>query len=178
MRAVVVYESMFGNTRRVAEAIACGVGERFDALVVPVAQARPEVIAGAGLLVVGGPTHMRSMSRQSSRRMAVQTAGKPAATVTLEPGAEGAGLREWFAGLGELEAGCAAFDTRLAGAPLFTGRASSRIHRLLRQHGARAVQPPRSFIVGKDSTIAPAELNRARQWGVELGRAVLAGMGG
>lgn len=143
-----------------------------EAVTVPVAEARPEVVAGVDLLVVGGPTHMHSMSRPSSRRMAVQTAGRPDSGVTLEPGAEGEGLREWFAALGEVQVRCAAFDTRLPGSPLLTGRACARINRLLRQHGGRAVQPPRSFIVGKDNTIAPDELARAQRWGAELGHAV------
>lgn len=170
MPAVVVYESMFGSTRKVAESIARGLGQRVEAVVVPVAQATPEVIAGAGLLVVGGPTHMHAMSRASSRRMAGEMARKPDSGVTLEPDAAGDGLREWFASLGIVDAQGAAFDTRMPGLPLFTGRASKRIQRLLRRHGARPLRAPRSFLVGKDNTIAPDELTLAEQWGAELGR--------
>lgn len=105
MRAVVVYESMFGCTRRVADAIARGLGERLAATVVAVGQASPDMVAGAGLVVVGGPTHMHSMSRPVRRRMAVSMAHKPDGGLALEPGADGVGLREWFADeLGRLAA--------------------------------------------------------------------------
>lgn len=53
MRAVVVYESMFGNTRLVAEAIGRGLGPPDDVAVVPVGRATPELVADADLVVVG-----------------------------------------------------------------------------------------------------------------------------
>jgi len=56
MRAIVVYESMYGNTHLVAGAIGAGLSTLFDVSVVPVAQADPAVLAGADLVVVGGPT--------------------------------------------------------------------------------------------------------------------------
>ena len=63
MRAVVVYESMYGNTRVVAEAIGAGLGEEHDVVVVPAGEADESVVDGAQLLVVGGPTHAHSMTR-------------------------------------------------------------------------------------------------------------------
>ena len=66
MRAVVVYESMYGNTRRVADAIGAGLGTVFDVTVVPVSQASPVVLADADLVVVGGPTHAHGMSRATA----------------------------------------------------------------------------------------------------------------
>ena len=53
MRAVVVYESMYGNTREVAEAIGGGLGTSLDVSVLPVSQVSPEAVAEAGLVVVG-----------------------------------------------------------------------------------------------------------------------------
>jgi hypothetical protein len=170
MSAVVVYESMFGNTRKVAEAIARGLGTQLEPVVVPSSKATPESVGGAGLVVVGGPTHMHSMSRGASRRMAGEVAAKPDSGVTLEPDAAGDGLREWFASLGDIDAECAAFDTRLPGHATFTGSASKRIDQLLRRHGGRPASRPGSFIVAKDNTIAPEELARAEQWGAELAR--------
>jgi hypothetical protein len=58
----------------------------------------------------------------------------------------------------------------MPGSPLVTGRASKQIQRLLRRHGGRPLRAPRSFLVGKDNTIAPDELTCAEQWGAELGR--------
>jgi flavorubredoxin len=68
---VIVYESMFGNTRSIAESIADGVRTgrpQATVSVLSVAEAVPEEIRKAALVVVGGPTHMRGMSTLSSRR--------------------------------------------------------------------------------------------------------------
>jgi flavodoxin len=52
MRAVVVCESMYGNTHRIADAIGAGLEAAFDVRVVPVSHAGPELIADADLVVV------------------------------------------------------------------------------------------------------------------------------
>src|SRR5437762_10776207 len=112
MRAVVVYESMYGNTRAVADAIGDGLRGTCDVRVVPVGRAGPEEIDGAALLVVGGPTHIHGMTRHRSRAMAAEAAGKPGSTVVLEPGADGQGVREWLAYLGHVNVTAATFVTR------------------------------------------------------------------
>ena len=134
MRAVVVYESMYGNTHLIADAIGAGLRTAFDVRVLPVAQARPEVIADADLVVVGGPTHVHGLSRASTRRSAREAADKPGSGLTMDPGAKGPGLRDWFAALGQVGTVAAAFDTRLDAPAMFTGRASKAIARLLRRH--------------------------------------------
>jgi Flavodoxin len=85
MRAVVVYESMYGNTHLIADAIGVGLGGAFEVTVVPVSQAGPAVLPGADLIVVGGPTHAHGMSRASTRKAAVQAADKPVSPLTIEP---------------------------------------------------------------------------------------------
>lgn len=70
MRAVVVYESMYGNTHQVAEAIGDGLRTALDVSVVAVGRVNPALLDGADLVVVGGPTHMHAMSRASSRKAA------------------------------------------------------------------------------------------------------------
>jgi len=164
MKAVIIYESMYGNTRTIADAIAEGLRPD-EAIVVPVAQARPELLDGAGLLVVGGPTHIHGMSRASTRRGAALAAGKPQSGLMMLPGAEGPGLREWLAALGRVDGPAAAFDTRLEMPAVFTGRASSGIARLLRQHGCTMVTKPVSFLVTKDNRLRAGEDSRARDWG-------------
>jgi flavodoxin len=57
MKTVIVYESMYGNTRVIADAIAQGLGPECEAVVVPVSQAPPQLLDGAGLVVVGGPSY-------------------------------------------------------------------------------------------------------------------------
>ena len=70
MRAVIVYESMFGSTKKVAEAIAGGLADGAEVSVVPVTSAGAHTLDGADLVVVGGPTHTHGMSRPSTRKVA------------------------------------------------------------------------------------------------------------
>ena len=167
MRAVVVYESMYGNTRRVAEAVGRGLAATAEVAVVPVSRAGPDVVAGADLVVVGGPTHAHAMSRSATRKAAVDQAGKQPDTV-LEPGAAGAGVRDWLASLGEIHTPAAAFDTRAAAPPALTGRASKGIAKALRRHGLQPVAEPESFLVDKTNHLQPGEEERAVRWGASL----------
>jgi Flavodoxin domain len=73
MNTLVVYESVYGNTRAIAEAIAEGLG---GAPVVPVSRA--EVADGTELLVVGGPTHMHGLATARSRQMGAEAAHEDA----------------------------------------------------------------------------------------------------
>ena len=121
MKVTVVYESMFGNTRKVVEAISGGVREAYpDAHVecVAVGRASAELIMSTDLLIVGGPTHLRRMTtdfsrkRHISREKKAEAKGEPP-RVELET--EGPGLREWFYLLWPAKGWghAAAFDTRL-----------------------------------------------------------------
>jgi menaquinone-dependent protoporphyrinogen IX oxidase len=76
MRAVVVYESMFGNTRKVAEAIGAGLRSFGNVEVAPVGAVTPKLLADVDLPVVGGPTHAWDLSRPPTRQSAVATAHK------------------------------------------------------------------------------------------------------
>jgi hypothetical protein len=168
MRAVVVYESMYGNTHLIADAIGAGLGTAFDVRVVAVSQAAADVIAGADLVVVGGPTHAHGMSRASTRKAAVQAADKPVGGLMVEPDALGPGLRGWFGSLGRYPVKAAAFDTRIHGPAALTGRAAKGVTRLLREHGFDVVAEPESFLVTKQDRLEPHEQDRARDWGTKL----------
>jgi len=168
MRVVIVYESMFGNTHLIADAIAEGLAPGNEITVVPVAQAGRELLDGADLVVAGGPTHVHGMSGARSRASAVETAHKEGSRLTLDPSAEGPGLHDWLAGLGQARIRGAAFDTRLAGSPMLTGRASKTIAKLLERHGIALLAPAESFLVTKDNQLRPGEQDRAGQWGREL----------
>jgi flavodoxin len=169
MRAVIIYESMYGNTHAIAEAIAQGLLPGNEVTVVPVAGASEELLEGADLVVVGGPTHVHGMSRASTRKSAVEQADKSGGPV-LEAGvtADGPGLRDWFGSLGQLSAEAAAFDTRLGAPVMFTGRASKGIARLLEQHGLTLIAEAESFLVTTDNELRRGEADRAREWGGQL----------
>lgn len=161
MRALVVVESMFGNTQQVAEAIAEGIRPTLAADVLDVGAAPEAIEPDVGLLVVGGPTHAFGMSRPTSRTQALQ-----------EPGATGGsadvGMREWLEHLGPVGAGVvmATFDTRMRSR--WAGSAAASATKLLRRRGV-SLAPAHSFVVtGKPGPLAPGELDRARAWGAEL----------
>jgi hypothetical protein len=168
MRAVIVYESMYGNTHHVADAIGDGLRASLDVRVVPVAEAGPADVDGADLVVVGGPTHAHGMSRPATRKAAVEAADKPASPLTVEPDAPGPGLREWFGALGRCPAQAAAFDTRVHMPAAITGRAAKGVARELRAHGFQLIAEPESFLVTKQDRLEPQETERARAWGAEL----------
>jgi hypothetical protein len=177
MRALVIYESMYGNTHLVADAIASGLFDRAELTglhltqltVVPLAEATPDMLETADLVVVGGPTHVHGMSRPSTRKAAVDAVHKtPAPEFGLDRDAPGAGIREWFASLPRFTGRAAAFDTRMEGVPMFTGRASKGIARQLRKHGFMLVAPPESFLVTKHNALVEGEEARAQAWGGRL----------
>ena len=175
MRALIVYESMYGNTHVVANHIAKGLGSLYDVDVVPVEAATSDRVAHADLLVVGGPTHVHSMSSEKSRKAARDALSKPGSGARLDPNAEGEGLRDWFHELAPVESrGAAAFDTRIDGSPLLTGRASRGIEKRLTKLGYDLVADPESFLVDKQSQLLPGEAERAAQWAAELATSLAA----
>jgi flavodoxin-like protein len=177
VKALVIYESMYGNTHLVAEAIAEGLRASADVVVASVHEADATLVAGADLLVVGGPTHVHGMSRASTREAAVTAAAKPESGLTLDPESEGLGVREWLASLEELDLRAAAFDTRLDAPAMLTGRASKGIGRALREHGCTLVAEPESFLVTKATELEPGEDAHARSWGAALATLVEATSG-
>jgi len=169
MKAVVIYESMYGNTHQIASAIGEGLRRHGDAVVVPVGEATPDLVESADVAIVGGPTHAHAMSHVSTRKGAVDAAAKPGSELVLDPDADDVGLREWFASIGHAFTYAAAFDTRFDLPAAVTGRASKGIARKLRHHGATLIADPESFFVKKDNHLEPNEETRAHDWGAQLG---------
>jgi hypothetical protein len=171
MHVVVLFESLFGNTHEVAEAIADGArtaDPAAEVACVRVAEADLEKIRAADLLVVGGPTHIRGMTSGLSRKMGLSAEEKKdeAEQHEIEPGAEGPGVRDWFADLPKAAKGskAAAFDTR--GDARMAGGAAHGIARRLRSHGYELVAEPEGFIIeGTEGPLRAGESDRARAWG-------------
>ena len=96
MKAVVAYESIYGNTRQIAEAVAAGLRPLGEVQVVSVNHGDTGAADGADVLIVGGPTHMHGLATSTSRRQAAQAAEEEE-DVSVEPGAaDGPGLRRWL----------------------------------------------------------------------------------
>jgi hypothetical protein len=174
-RALVVFEATDDGTRRVAQAVARGLGVRLDARAVPVERA-PERLDGVDLVVAGGPSFAHETWGDRARQEGVARGAH-----SLDPGSRRLGI--W---LDRVEAGTAAFatwDTRLHG-PRWLWGSSARIaaSRLLGR-GLRILAAPISFrvpepvpwvgvpVLGEPPDAG--ELDEARAWGEGLAEALL-----
>jgi len=151
MRAIVVYDTSYGNTAVIAEAIRSGLGD--DATAREVETLNASDLSKFDLLVIGSPT-------QSGRATpSVRT------WISQIPGAVVRRLR------------FVAFDTRLPTDGLLgaimqiVGHAAPRISHSLRSRGATEIAPAHGFIVtGKAGPLADKEKERAVAWGQSLAR--------
>lgn len=162
MKALVIYESMWGNTEEVARAVAAGLAESAEVEVREVGEA-PALPDDVQLVVAGGPTHAFSMTRATTRADAVtKGATRPASAI---------GLREWLdqQPTGAHRARLATFDTRVDKVRHLPGSAAKSAARTARHHGFASAAAPHSFYV-KDmpGPLLDGELERATDWGREL----------
>lgn len=169
MRALVVHESMFGNTEKVAMAIADGLRDTFEVVLAEAHDAPTDLAVGWDLVVLGGPTHAFGMSRASTRKSAEEQ-GAPAGMQHRR------GIREWLAAAsGDVKLPAAAFDTKVA-KPNLPGSAAHKAARRFRNLGWRLQRPPESFLVeGMSGPLVPGELDRARAWAQDLAAEVTGG---
>ena len=157
MRAIIVYESIWGNTQDVARAIAGALEPTMDVELID-AQDAPHNVDGYDLIIVGGPTHAFSMSRPATREAALnQNCPSPVRS---------RGIREWIHELRSASslAPVATFDTR-ADSPRLPGSAARAARHELRLLGFAAEARPISFYVhGYDGPLLEGELARAAAW--------------
>ena len=176
MKAIVVYESMFGNTRHIADAVAEGLRQSIDVETMVARDAVGLDLTDVQLVVAGAPTHALGLSRSNTRAAALDATKHPDQLV--ESSSVRTGMREWLHGLPRqyaLRRGVA-FDTRYDKPKVITGSAAKVIQRGLRAAGFAGFGEPHSFLV--DSMTGPlvaGEVERARQWGEAMGR-MLVGM--
>ena len=156
MNVLIVVESCFGNTRRVAEAVAAGLRAGGASVVVSSAVEAPASVSGFDLVCVGAPTHNLGLPSAKSRLVA----GKRGGSAPL------AGVAEWLETVeGVKGVRSAAFDTVVAG--LFSGSAARKIAQRLGGLGAD-VAGRKSFTVAHEALI-DGELERAKAWAAALG---------
>lgn len=148
MQTLVIYDSKFGNTEKVAEAIARGVGPVSEVQVTSTAEATPALqtlAAQPDLVLVGGPTQNHGPS-----------AGLRALVDALPAALRG------------IPAAC--FDTRYRGPVWLMGSAADTAAKALAKTGAEIVAPPESFFIVRHGqlplqTLEPGEIERAEAWG-------------
>lgn len=144
MKTLIIYDSAYGNTEQVANAIGAAIG--VDSSVVRASGADPAASGSIDLLIVGAPTY----------------GGRPMPPVKdfLDklPESVVKGIK------------VAAFDTRLSGrfARIF-GFAADRIAEELKAKGGVLALPPEGFVVeGKKGPLRQGELERAAAWAKDL----------
>ena len=167
MKALVVYESMFGNTGQVAEAIAAGLGESVEVEMAEISQAPREPGSDVELIVAGGPTHAFSMSRTNTRSDAINQGATR--------GEAEFGLREWMAALpsGHHAEKIATFDTKVNTMRHLPGSAAKGAAKVAHRHGYDSVARAESFYVDDvEGPLLEGELDRARDWGRQLARSL------
>ena len=145
---MVVYETGYGNTERLARAIAEALHEEGEARVAPVGGVSELRAGEIDLLVVGAPTQLHGLPD---------------------------GMRDMLEGVpkGALRGTRAlAFDTRYRGLRLVRGSAAKEIASLLHDLGCRLLASPESFFVkGEEGPLEPGEEYRAKAWALHaLGR--------
>jgi flavodoxin len=147
MNALVVYDSQYGNTERIAHAIASALRASGPTRIVRADPAQPIGLEGVDLLVVGCPTQGWRPTRPIQSFLAVIPTGR----------------------LHELAIAC--FDTRFHKARWLTGSAAAVMDKKLQQAGARLAVPPESFFVtASEGPLEPGELERAAAWAGRLAR--------
>lgn len=169
MRALVVYESLWGNTAAVAAAVAEGIGGDTRCTST---NTDPLALEGLDLLVCGAPVFAFHLSGPRVRDDLRNTPPDAPAPADLSHPS----MRDWLAGLPPLDARCAAFDTQVRG-PFGSG--APAILKLLVARGLEPVGKPQGFIVtGKYGPLAPDALDRARRWGAGLAETLAGGIRG
>jgi len=166
-RALVVFESLFGDAAAIARAIADGLSPTIPTDAVSATDAPAEVPGDVRLLVVGGPNHALSMPRQSTREGAMKQQGAQIADPSR-------GLHEWLDAVQIVgqDTRAAAFDTRSDHPKVLVkmDHASRTEEKLLRRHGLRLVAPAEHFYVtDTKGPLVEGEEQRAREWGATLG---------
>jgi hypothetical protein len=163
MNAVVVYESLWGNTAAIAHAVAEGIGPGARALATD--EATPEVLSEADLVVAGAPVLGFSAPTEGMRANLAKSPGK----APVPPDLSHPSMRDWLEALPKGRGNAAAFETRLRFSP---GGATGTINDGLRAAGYHTIdRGQRFFVKGAYGPLRDGELERARAWGAALARA-------
>jgi flavodoxin len=150
MKALVIYDSVFGNTEKIARA----VGEGASAKVVKVDALQPSDLEGVTLLLVGSPT-----------RAFRSTEGIQKFLKKLPKGS----LTGVAVGGFDTRADVATVNNRMLTSMVKVfGYAAEPIDKALVKCGGRQAAPPAGFFIEEsEGPLREGELERAKEWGAE-----------
>lgn len=164
MKAIIVYESMWGNTAAVARAVAEGIGP--EAMALNTSEATAEMIADADLIVGGSPLMGFMMPTQSTR----DTLASSKQHRDNPPDLSNPSMRSWFKTLSPGSGHGAGFETGLGWSP---GSAAKKIARKLASTGYETVLDHERFLVaGTYGPLNDGEIERAKAWGATIAEKV------
>ncbi|MGD9782136.1 MAG: flavodoxin family protein [Kiritimatiellia bacterium] len=162
MKAWIVYESLWGNTAAIARAIAEGFGP--DARAASTAEAAPDAVSGADLIVAGAPLFAFRLPTAAIR----ETIRKKSSSFPAPPNLSHPPMRAWLDALPAGKGRAAAFETRMWFSP---GGATGAILKGLKKAGYEPRAGSKRFrVAGMYGPLKPGELERARAWGAALRR--------
>jgi hypothetical protein len=164
MHAIVVYESVWGNTAAIAQAIAEGLGP--DVRAYPTDEVPSEDLAEVDLIVAGSPVFGFRLPTEEVREQIL----RDEADAPTPPDLSHPSLRSWLDAMPIGHGRSAAFETRIWWSPRgATGTIEKRLSRL---GYPPVVQAERFIVRDKYGPLREGELERARDWGRELRSAV------
>ena len=146
MKVLIIYDSIFGNTEQITQAIGNALGSQKDVEILRVSNVKPEQLTGLKLLIVGSPTR----------------GGRPTSAIK--------DFLEKVSGPAIRGINVAAFDTRssMRWVGIF-GYAAGRIADSLKRNGGTLIVPPEGFFVkGREGPLKEGELERASSWAKEI----------
>ncbi len=152
-KALVVYDSLFGNTRKIAEAIKEGLDNQYDSKLMSVKDVKLTDINSIQLLILGSPTHGGRYSEAVKAFFATlrddSLEGIRASSFDTSIPVDGKG---WF--------------IRLL-IKMF-GYAAPRISRELTKKGASIVSSETFWVLDREGPLKDGETERARSWAAGL----------
>lgn len=158
MKALVIYDTFFTNTKKIAQAVGKGFGTEKEVTVVKVDAVKPEMLEGLDFLVVGSPTRAFSPTPASKtfiRKLAANqlSGAKVTAFDTRLPINEKTpGILRFLAGI--------------------FGYADKPLLNELKKKGGVQIVPTEGFVVtDSEGPLAEGELERAAEWGKAIRKA-------
>jgi len=155
MKALVIYDSFFGNTEKIAQAIGEALSSHGKVQVLKVSNAKPEHLAGLSLLVVGSPTRAFRPSPAISSFLG----GIPA------NGLQGIKVAAFDTGISLQDANSAILSFFVK---LFGYAAKPIAAKLKKKGGTLAIPPEGFFVKGSEGPLKEGELERVADWAKQI----------